>query len=157
VYMKKIIKIINKHQNINEIEMFIDEISQRFELYSTYYSNIMAVTDKLFGYLCDQDIKTEIVICFDQEKDSLHFVWSFEKLFFKSFDSQMTDLSSELFQMMERLTDGLFMDHDTSELHLYFASGSINQHLARDRRMQLQTYFGKRVLNSRFNDSHSDN
>lgn len=155
--MKKTIKIINKQQNINKIEMFIDEISQRFELYSTYYSNIMTLTDRLFGYLCDQDIKTEIVISFDQNKDSLHFVWMFEKLFFESFNSQMTDVSSELSQMMERLTDGLFIDHITSELHLYFASGSINQHLARDRRMQLQTYFGKRVLNSRFNDSLSDN
>ncbi|MDP2237204.1 MAG: hypothetical protein Q8J88_12295 [Bacteroidales bacterium] len=155
--MKKVIKIINKHQNINKIESFIDEISQRFELYSTYYSNIMTVTDRLFGYLCDLKSETEIVISFDHDKDSLHFVWSFEKEFFEDSDFNMTNVSSDLFQMTERLTDGLFIDHNSSELHLYFASGSFNQHLARERRMQLQTYFGKKVFKNRFNDSLSDN
>lgn len=155
--MKRIIKISNKTQNINKIEEFVDIISSEYELFSSYHSNIMTVSDIIFNCICDTSEDYNVTISLEKDTDSLHLIWLFDKSLFESFQKTLSDNASDIFDVIGKLCDNIFIDNENYELHLYFATGSVNHHLSIDRRKHLQQYFSIKVKQNQLNDTLSDN
>jgi hypothetical protein len=151
--MKKTITITNKAHKINEIELFIDEISSRYELFSTYHSNMTMVSDLIFDIICQLPNEHQISVILEQDADALHFIWRFDKELFNFLVTAIQDRSFDLNLMLEKLSDSFYLVRENFELHIYFATGSINHQLSLNRRKDLQKYFKFLIKQKHFNDS----
>lgn len=138
---------------IHKLESFVEQISDVYNVNSTYYSNILvalneAVTNSII-HGNKEDANKEIAILFESKNKGLFFTVLDEG---SGFDFENypdpTDLSIENpeeighgLYLMKSLTDDISYDEETGAVELGFKISSINKELAVSRIKSLQSYF----------------
>lgn len=138
---------------IHKLEAFVEQISDVYNVNSTYYSNILvalneAVTNSIVHGNKETEDK-EVAILFESKNQGLFFTVLDEGAGF-DFENypDPTDLNIEnpeeighgLF-LMKSLTDQISYDAETGAIELGFKISSINKELAVSRVKSLQNYF----------------
>jgi len=138
---------------MHKLEAFVEQISDVYNVNSTYYSNILvtlseAVTNAIIhGNKEDKD--KEIAVLFESKNKGLFFTIVDEG---SGFDFENypdpTDLNVEKpdevghgLYLMKSLTDEIAYDKETGAIELGFKISSINKELAVSRIKSLQGYF----------------
>jgi len=140
-------------EEIHKLEDFVEQISDVYNVNSTYYSNILvalneAVTNSII-HGNNEDKEKEIAVLFESKNKGLFFTVVDEG---NGFDFENypdpTDLSVENpeeighgLYLMKSLTDEIAYDVETGAIELGFKISSINKELAVSRMKSLQAYF----------------
>ncbi len=140
-------------QEIHKIEAFVEQISDVYNVNSTYYSNILvalneAVTNSII-HGNKNDPTKEIKIVFEAKNQGLFFTVEDQG---SGFDFENypdpTDLNIKNpdkighgLYLMKSLTDVIVYSQDNGAIELGFKISSINKELAVSRAASLQTYF----------------
>ncbi len=150
---EKQIRIKSKLSELHKLEAFVEQISDVYNVNSTYYSNILvalneAVTNSIVhGNLLDEN--AQVNISFEAKNKGLFFTVQDEG---KGFDfinyPDPTDIEIEDYKnigrglyLMKSLSDIIDYNSETGAIELGFKISSINKELAVSRVKSLQTYF----------------
>lgn len=142
---------------IHKLEAFVEQISDVYNVNSTYYSNILvalneAVTNAIV-HGNKEDNEKEVTVIFESKNKGLFFTVVDEG---KGFDFENypdpTDLNIENpeevgrgLYLMKSLTDDISYEEETGAIELGFKISSINKELAVSRTKSLHAYFNTAV------------
>ncbi|NVO01476.1 MAG: ATP-binding protein [Bacteroidetes bacterium] len=149
---KQFLSLKSTKENIHQVEKFVEDICDEFNINNTYFGNILvALTEALSNAIVHgnkNDVNKDINITFESKPIGLSFTIQDEG---NGFDfnniPDPTDLAVELKNeegrgifLMKVLADEVnFLDNGKS-IELIFKISSINQELALDRIKQLQIF-----------------
>ncbi|MDP3443015.1 MAG: hypothetical protein Q8T08_09175 [Ignavibacteria bacterium] len=153
--MKKRIKIYNKYQNNNKIEGIVENVSNELMLQSTHFANILTLSDKLFSLFCAIEAEHELELELIAESESLHFIWGLDDECMEFFQTAYMNDTLAVKTYCEQLSDYFVFENETNEIHLFFATESLNVRLALSRTQQLKSYYQKNTVTTN-HDKFSD-
>lgn len=138
---------------IHKLEAFVEQISDVYNVNSTYYSNILvALNEAVINSIVHgnkEEENKEVAILFESKNKGLFFTVVDEGIGF-DFENypDPTDLAVENpeeighgLYLMKSLTDVITYDEETGAIELGFKISSINKELAVSRMKSLQAYF----------------
>ena len=149
----KEISIKSKLSELHNLENFVEQISDVYNVNSTYYSNILvalneAVTNSIIHANHEEESK-KVNVKFEAKNKGLVFTISDEGKGF-DFDNypDPTDVNIDNYEqighglfLMKRLSDTIEYDTETGALEIGFRISSINKELAVSRVNSLNAYF----------------
>lgn len=140
---------------INEVERFVENICDEFNIYNNYYGNILMSVVEAYTNAVEHgnryDEKKSVTISFSSESNGLSFIINDEGNGFNLGGiPDPTDLANEgvegrgLF-MMKSLADHMEINDDGRSIKLQFLISSINREMANKRTELFHSYVNQSV------------
>ncbi len=135
--MNKNIEIQLDNKNFWQIETFIDQISEVFQLEHTYYGNILTVIADLFEYFTSERPGDHFILDFEAGHEGLVFEVDIKV---ESPSEECAKLSPETMLLLQTLTDDFEIDLDELHFKLFFDTKSVFNLMSKERAQTLKNY-----------------
>ncbi len=146
-----ILKISNKEINLNEIENFIEDICDRYNIRNSFQGNIIIAITELVsivtnlggeGKLVFENLKNELLFRYNIDSISadINSIFSKEQNAFKI----ESDYEKSIFLIMG-LCDDFKIDEKSSSISISFKKEGVEKEITSHRKEYLKNYLGKTI------------